>query len=375
MNHRTLTILLAVAVASVAGLMMLGRPTMATELPANNGPASRAPTPLNDPADGVLKPDAHPIQTAEGSFRRNDQVEVAEAARKKENTTGWTSGIIRGDIKLSVSALDRLGSISVHVEEMRSGGHDGNPDPPWSTHQSVERGVGTPTFEVRDIPFSNYPYRVYVRAAGLNGGVRTLSITAEDPLHEVQLAITPGLPLSVLLRDQDGAPHANVDVHLRPVGKPFGRPAKNGTSDNFGTVVFEDVLEGGYDLVALQDNQQLGEVERVNVQPGSRSYGRAVQPQGHVMVIPRGAQIDVLLSDGFYPVAGAKVVAVKTDTRQLHEPSGETDEQGRLRFVHLKPGRWMLTITHPDYHRHDRPLSLKADQLPEELRIKLTRRR
>ncbi|MFK7741204.1 MAG: carboxypeptidase-like regulatory domain-containing protein [Planctomycetota bacterium] len=372
MNTRNLAILAAtLALGVAAGLMLLGRDTMATALP---GTADGDPAPFAPPI-AADKQDAPSV--AEGVYRPSGGAAAATpapaqaAADRVDETRGWTSGVIRGDVQLAVAALDRLGSISVHIEEIRSS--DGKP---FRKIQRVERGNGTPTFEVRDIPFSDFPYRVYVRAAGLNGGQRTLAINAETPLHDVVLSITPGAPFSVLLRDQDGGAHAGIDVQMVPIGKPLGRPGRRGRSDNFGSLVFEDVLAGNYELIAALSGQPFGTPEQVTVQPGTRNFGRKVQGQGHTMVVARGVELNIAVHDGAgYAIAGCKITALATDRRLATEFEGISDPLGRVRFPHLKPGRWQLTIEHENYRRTDQQVVLKPDQLPLSKQIRLVPKR
>jgi hypothetical protein len=276
-------------------------------------------------------------------------------------------------VQLAVSVLDRLTTITVIVEEMRSGfGHDGAA--PRKIMQPVERGRGTPTFEVRDVPFSDYPYRVTLHTPGLNSSARTVSVTAQQPLHEdVVLAVTAGAPYSVLLRDQDGGAHRDVDLLLMPQGLPHGRPRLSGKTDSFGSVVFESVLAGQYELIATSEGQPFGEREVVTVQPGKRNFGRKIQGQGHVMTVARGVQLDLEVSDGAYGVEGAKVTLVRTDRRRLKELKATTDGLGRARFPHLPAGKWQVTVERAKFRRIDRQITLEADMGPQVQRLRMTR--
>jgi hypothetical protein len=262
--------------------------------------------------------------------------------------------------------------MTVIVEELRSG-FDRNGAQPKRIMQAVERGRGTPTFEVRDVPFSEHPYRVTLHAPGLNASARTLTVNEQNPLHDVRIAITPGAPYSILLRDQDGGPHRDIDVLLRPQGLPHGRPRLAGKTDNFGSVVFESVLSGQYELVASLEGQTFGEPEIVTVAEGQRLVHGKIRGQGHVMTIARGVQLDIEVGDGAYGIEGAAVTLVRTDRRRLKEFEGTTDGLGRVRFPHLQPGQWQLTIERDHFHRVDRQFTLRPDMEPQLKRIKMAR--
>lgn len=368
MNHRNLSILIGTACLGIAaGIVFFSQDTLATTLPEE-------PEYLQAP--DVVEPVARlsevgTASAAESDYRFNDGAR-AEDAPVRENTAGWTSGIIRGDVALAVSALEKLGSMTVIVEELRSG-FDRKGTAAKRIMQPVERGRGTPTFEVRDVPFSEHPYRVTLHVPGLNASARTLTVNEQNALHDIQLAITPGAPYSVLLRDQDGGPHRDIDLLLRPQGLPHGRPRLDGKTDNFGSVVFDSVLSGQYELVATLDGQPFGEPEIVTVTEGQRLVHGKIRGQGHVMTIARGVQLDIEVGDGAYGIEGATVTLVRTDRRRLKELEATTDGLGRVRFPHLQPGQWQVTIERHAFQRIDRQFTLRPDMEPQFKRIKMAR--
>ena len=363
MNTRSLALLIVAAlVCLAAATLIFSRESLATSSLDYLEAA---------PVEPVADREAHAPAPAEGTFRPSEGPVVASSAPLREDTGGWTSGLIRGDIQLAVSVLDRLGSMTVIVEEVKA---NFTGSPPRRIMQSVERGLGTPTFEVRDVPFSEYPYRVTLHVPGLNASSRTLSVNEDQPLHEdVVLSVSPGAPYSVLLRDQDGGAHPDVDLSMRPAGLPHGRPPLHGKTDNFGSAVFESVLAGSYELVATLQGQPFGEPEIVVVQPGMRNFGRKIQGQGHLMTVPRGVQLEVEVGDGFYGIEGAEVTLVRTDRRRLKELKATTDGIGRVRFPHLQPGLWQLTVERQAFRRVDRQFTLKPDMEPQFRRIQLKR--
>lgn len=379
MNTRTLSILIGtLCVGAAAGIALFSQGVQATELPPGSfdfGSFDFGAEGSNEAGNGNDRDsDFQDVQAANGTFvpsKRGGGFRPAKAEREQEDTSGWTAGVVRGDIQLAVSVLDKLGSIRVCVEEMRNAFSGSKYEPAKRLFAEVERGLGTPTFEVRDVPFSKYPYRVTVLASGLNGSKRTVSVTKAEPVHDVLLAITPGAPFTILLRDQDQQAHRDIDLVMRPVGHPLGRPTLAGKSDNYGSVIFDSVLAGNYEVVATINAQAFGDPKQVTVQPGARNYGPKIQAQGHTMTIPRGMQLDVRVHDRFgYPLDDCTVTASRTDQHRPRDLEGVT-RGGQLRFEHLQPGTWQLTVQRDKFQRIDQQLHVRADQgsLTREIRL------
>jgi hypothetical protein len=304
-------------------------------------------------------------------------IQAATTTREERDTSGWTNGVIRGDIQLSVAALDKIKSIQVIVEEAR-GEFDagGNFRRRWQKVVPVERGVGTPTFEVTDVPFSDYPYQVIVYSPGLNGSRRMVSLSQQAPfVGDVVLAITPAAPFSILVRDQDNLPFTGVDVLLQPVGDPAGRPVQRGTSDNFGSLVLPSVLAGDYQLSVSEGGQLLTPTQTITVQPGA-SYRTAVQGQCHTVSAPRGVGVTFQVHDSSgYGIPEAKVSAICSDRVRLTTVETLTDGGGRATFSHLQPGRWQVTVEKDRFQRVDLMLTMQLGQPAETRNVKLIRLR
>src|SRR5262245_20345955 len=235
--------------------------------------------------------------------------------RDKTDHAGRTTGIVRGDIQLAVSVLNKITSMTVAVEEVRSAFAGKGFERPHLFRVPIKLGVGTPTFEVTDIPFSEYPYAVSVFVPGLNGSKRTVTIDATNPVvDDIVLVVTPGAPFTLLARDQDAAFYTGVDVVMQPVGDPPGRGSSRGTTDNFGSIVFEDMLAGDYQIAASLNGQPVGDAQTVKVQPGNGNFSPKVQGQGYTLTIPRGVPFQLQVNDGGgYGVADAKVTATAMD--------------------------------------------------------------
>tara|TARA_R110002072_G_scaffold228234_6_gene385132 strand:- start:7025 stop:8152 length:1128 start_codon:yes stop_codon:yes gene_type:complete len=375
MNTRKMSVLIGtLCLGAAAGIAFFSQGVQAVEIPPGDysSDTDATPTPVTATDDQIV-----PV-AAPGSWQKSSGTGIgaATADRKQEDTGGWTEGIIRGDVKLAVSVLDKIGSITVVVEELRGSFRTSEQKAPKRLYAQVDRGEGTPTFKVTGVPFSEYPYRVTLHASGLNGSQQTLSVTKEEPLHDIVLAITPGAPFSILLRDQDSGFHTDVDLLMRPVGLPNGRPRLTGKSDNFGSVIFDSVLAGSYELIPTLENKPFGDPQIVTVQPGAHNYGRKIRGQGHTMVIPRGVRVDVRVHDrNGYGMEGATVTAVATDRRTSNPVEGQTDSIGRLRFNNLRPGTWQFTVQYKGFQRVDQQITLRKNQEPLEKDIRIVRLR
>jgi hypothetical protein len=181
-------------------------------------------------------------------------------------------------------------------------------------------------------------------------------------VDNVMLRITPGTPLSIIVRDQDATPYIDLDVALLPIGEPAGRQSMKGSTDNQGSIVFDDVLAGDYQVLATQGGLPVIEPQTMTVQEGGR---RTLHSQSYPLTIERGVPVQVRVHDrNFYPYVGAKVVATATDRIRLTQRDATTDALGIASFAHLQPGTWQITVTQDKCHRWDQQLTLKQYQDP-----------
>ena len=377
MSSRVLSILFgALGLGAVAGIAFFGQDTFAETLPPaplDGEKANALPTGDSDNVD--LSP-ADSGHVDSGPAAANVAVPAVVSATDeptRESTVGWTKGIVRGDIQLAVSVLDRLETIHVFLEEARNEFQDGKFHRRQRLVATVTRGRGTPTFEVTDVPFSEYPYVVSVSAKGLNGSGRTLTIDAKTPLvDDVVLRITPGAPLSLLVRDQDATPFQGLDISVLPVGEPAGRDGMQGTTDNFGSLVFDSVLAGDYQVIASLNGQPLIDPQTISVQPGMKMFSSKVQGQNHTMTIERGVPVQVSVHDrAGYPIVDAKVTATATDRIKLTTRELPTNDQGRVEFTHLAPGTWQISVVKDKFYLWDCQRTLRLGQDPVVLDVTL----
>lgn len=379
MRPRDLILLCStLALGALAGLAFLSQETLATVRPPNApGPGSleRAAEVVGQPAQAsvaegsAVRDGSSPALAVEATASRGDQ---------RKDTAAWTKGVIRGDIQVAVSALEHLKTLTIVVEEQRSPiGPNGEVQRPVRIMVPAKQGLGTPTFEVTDVPFSDHPYVVSVYAEGLNGGRRTVTIDEHQKLvDDVVLTVSPGAPHTVFVRDQDSKPYLDVDVRLQPVGEPLGRPRQAGKTDGYGAAVFGNVLAGEYQLFVSQSGQLLCDVQAIRVLDLIYPQPSTPKAQSTSVVVPRGVQVELSVHDvAGYGVAEANVKAVATDRVRHTEIPGTTDAQGRLVFPHLQPGTWHVQVEKEGFQRADLQWNLSDGQEPQYRTVRLVRLR
>lgn len=360
MRPRELIVLLtACAVLGSAGMLLFAPETLAEE---------RMLPPAEDPAvatgdDVPPLPAAAATVAAELPRATAVTAPAPNAGRARIDTSTWQDGVVCGDIQLVASVVDRIESIQIVVEELRNPiAPDGSVQRPWSRVAPVQLGIGTPTFELRGVPFSEYPYVVRVFSPGLNGSQATVNVTRDNPLvDDLKLTIGPGVPFTVLLRDQDQTPLTMTDVRLIPVGDPAGRPVRDGVADNYGSAVFEDVLAGDYDVLVGPRHAPLIEPARITVQPTTRVYGAGnIQAQGQTVLVPRGVELVVRAVDSSgYGLGGVKVRVQASDRLQLKVLEEVTDYSGNATFPHLLPGVWQIDCLKDGYQQRSRQVTVR----------------
>lgn len=142
-------------------------------------------------------------------------------------------------------------------------------------------------------------------------------------------------------------------------------------------MVFLDVLAGDYQVQCSLGGQLLVPPQTIGVQPGVNATAQTnVRGQGHTITIERGVPVTLLVADGAgYPIVGATVVATATDRIKLTEIPVTTDPVGRATFARLQPGLWSFSIQTELYENWQRQLTLKPDQEPLHLDVRLVPRR
>lgn len=361
----------------VLAVLLLGGGLVLLQGPGLTPPPPPGPT--ADPADGAGADDGQVDPAAPAGVDGEvvaPSPAVAAAREVRPDTTGWTNGIIRGDISMAVNTIDRIESLLVVVEEQRlRNGPDGTERTVHSQMVPVAFDRrSTPTFEVRNVPFSSYPYLVTLYSPGLNGSRRTVTIDQQHPLaDDVVLQLTAPGPFTLLVRDQDGLPHHDLDVRLLPVGEPQGRPRHDASTDSYGSAIFPSVLGGEYQVLLMQGGQVLLQPPpTIAVQAEARLYQTQIQGQGHTVTLPRGMPLEVRAVDvRGYGVPDARVKVYATERLKLTERVLTTDVSGRARFEHLAPGIWQIDVQKDGYQPRAQRITIQDRQPHDPVEIKL----
>ncbi|MEC7583315.1 MAG: hypothetical protein VYE77_03275 [Planctomycetota bacterium] len=346
----------------------------------NAGDNSTAPPPSPKQPSSLGNETTNPTQEAGpavGQLAPTAPVEQSEVRAERPNTESWTSGQIYGDIPLAASIVNRIESISIVIDEIRNLRSTG--PRPFRKVVPVKLGIGTPTFHIRDIPFSSYAYSVRVHSPGLNGAQQTVAITKDQPLADnLKLPLTPGAPFSLRLGDQDRAPIAFTKVLMVPTGAPLGRPNLHGESDNFGSLIFENVLAGDYEvLVGEPDAPLVDPAPILTVQPGViMARNGAIQPQGEYLTVPRGVPLTIrVYGPGGYPLESVMIRAQHTEKKILTELKAETDVRGEAFFPRLLGGVWQIDAQLKNFTNRTRQVTIDSKNPPGPIEFNMRRLR
>jgi hypothetical protein len=344
------------ALLAAAGLIALGgsvagaAPTAAAQAPAPAELPPAEPEPMQQAA-----PAAPPALAAEPGAEPREQA-AADA----------TSGVVRGHISLSAGVVQRLRS--VHVTVVEAAGAGGKRPFQLTREEPVEPALGTPRFLYAGIPFSELGYFIQVWSPGVNGSRQFFRLDREHPVADVVLSVTEGSPFTVLLRDQLEIPREAEKVFLVPIGEPLGRELRQQTTDNYGAALFEDVLQGEYEVRVGAMNASLVEPTRIHVHPQAGSASSTI-------TVPRGFAVEVRAeARGGYGIEGARIRLLATDSVQLREHEATTDWGGRSVFPSVLPGTYQVDVRADDYQVVSRKVVVPEDRSPDPLVVALTRR-
>lgn len=205
-------------------------------------------------------------------------------------------------------------------------------------------------------------YRVQFPGAG--GDEEAEVVLPASNTAEVQIVASPEAAIAPLLadpprvllkgsvKDPDGQPASGAKVALWPTGhgvhvltvpdKPETQPgAKTGRTGGQGQFRFADVEPGGYGVLAT--HPKLG--------TAVGGIGFAIRPEdSYELTLTTGEIRGVILGkDRKTPLAGIRVSASRSGRLGPHRDpteiiqSATSDEQGRFRFIGLRPGEYRLS--------------------------------
>ncbi len=299
---------------------------------------------------------------------------VAMMPTRSENdiaTEGWTSGVIRGHITLDAAIVSKLTFVIVRVREAvnAAGGLESGYVPYVRTEKvEIVPGAGTPEFYYDEIPFSEYGYFVRVFAEGVSGSQQFVHVNEKNKIADAPLSVVSGVPFSVRLRDQLHHPVADLTVFMVPVGEPTGRKIVQLVSDSAGSVVFENVIQGRYEIRVGAMNQSRN--KHTEVQVLSHAGTRSVTVE-----IPRGFELPVMIQSKYgAAVPEAKLELHQVDTLQFRKYEATSDYSGRAVFPFVPAGTYQLNVQAAGYDRKMQKVTIGSDAAPHPIDVRLVPR-
>ncbi len=317
-------------------------------------------------SDPTTATDSLPLQLDHAPSISSQPQPVQAREADTSNSTA-TSGMISGSLTLDTSILDQLHSYTIYVtEDVNQNANPTQAKTPFHLRRTfpIDLSLGTPHFDLENIPFSRHPYRVRVMAAGLNGTEQRVSLQAHNPIADVNLGIMPGVIYSILLRDQRLNPRANLPVLMASSPKSGGRNSYFGTSNGFGVVLLEGVLAGEYQIFVGPQNAPLNQDTTVQVlaQNAVMHKGRPSH-QAVTVEVPIGQKMTVEVTTQYaYAIKDADLKIYQLETSNYYSFKGKTDEAGRHTFPPLPDGTYQLDVSHPKYNRRSKRLKIKEGE-------------
>ncbi|MCC6671932.1 MAG: carboxypeptidase regulatory-like domain-containing protein [Planctomycetes bacterium] len=295
--------------------------------------------------------------------------EAVTAARESAAHTR-SDGMVRGHVSIATSVLSRLDLLTLQVLEARN--DDGGTDPARPTF-TLQKSLKvdprrTPEFVLDGIPFSPHGYFVSVYAPGLNGSTQHVRLTSERPVADVVLGLSSGVPYSILVRDQLQNPLREQTVQMIPVGEPTGRAILQGQSDAFGSLVFENVLQGEWKIAVGPPGAPLGEPRRVQVVPPAGSY--TLQSTTVTVALGRNLEVQVFGPSG-HGLQEVELEVTATDSVAFRRYEGRTDWTGKHTFAHLPAGTYQVNARLAGHGRWTRVVRIGEDKNPDPLVARL----
>jgi len=189
--------------------------------------------------------------------------------------------------------------------------------------------AGEERFHVEGVPLGAYD--VWIDALGTNRRTKTMLLVkgSESPFVSLEL-FSRGYLEGVIL-DENGETVAELSVTLLSVSKQGDRTTR---TDGAGRYLFDDLIDGEYQLLIGAQNNPLIGPEDLSFQAPSLHYPLRRVPQlGSVLV----HALDV----GRHPIAGARVDGFAPDGGVL---GGDADSEGYCEVKNLVPGRYRLSV-------------------------------
>jgi len=374
--RQTFLLIGTAAVLAVAGVVFLEFGG-GNELQDDFGFPTEVPA---DPAPGPDRNSGNTIQMQGNAGTTGAKPEEQTKRIPRQVAAGATSGIIDGRIALDTSVLNKFHTYTIEVvEEINENAlREGSKKPFRKVQRCTYDQIGTPFFTIEDIPFSRHGYLVRLHVARLNGSQGRVHVTKDRPCGEVQLSLTPGVFFTVLLRDQRKIPRRDLSVQMIPEENTSDRQIYRGTSNNYGQVLFANVVKGDYKIYVGHLNAPMNVPEKVSVLPMNAVFSkdgrRKVSTQSTIVVVPSGAPVTVEVTDKYgYGVADADLEMHQIEVTRYFAYKAKTGANGSHVFEHLPVGKYQLSVHKPGFGRRTHKLQIKEGDRAKVEKIQLRR--
>lgn len=204
--------------------------------------------------------------------------------------------------------------------------------------------IGGAIVEFHDLLFGRY--RVDVEALGFAPAGAELRVSRENHAPRRVLAMQPARAITGEVRDLRGEPIVGVEVTARPAEPIPGYIQTRGVAvtDEQGRYSITSIPEGDWWVHVGPLRSPLNDPVRIEV------YGERVYQD---LKIPALGAMELTITqdpDG-NPLAGARVQVVRVgdDGARGHSEYRSTDSRGQVRFGHLPPGEYAVTVLAPGH--------------------------
>ncbi|GEM_PF-2743419 len=338
-----LLLLILVFVGAAFGIPFLGGPEV--------GAKEKDPEPPSLLLDQALEQEKG--DTAPAIFEKKDSVGFSDQFQKLDLEGTPRSGLeaksgrLEGLVSLAEGIDPPLESVTVVLEEAANRRNLKKGKLPRRLIRSfkVDAGSRTVPFSIDGVPFSVYGWKVRTFVPRMNGSEQIVALTPAHPDSRVLLKLSPPVPVSVLVKDQNRLAVPKVKVVLIPLreGQP-GRMVLRGETDLMGLCLFGQVLAGKYRLV-------LGSIGQPLLPPKEVEVGTGGQPVFQ-MKLPRGGGVRFLVTHpGGGALSGVEILAIARDSKIYRKRKALTDRFGHGGFSHLAPGRYLVHFKKKGFER------------------------
>ena len=282
-------------------------------------------------------------------------------------------GIIDGQLLLAANCAGQFGEYTIGLTEMvnTNGQEDAaRPRTIYKTFDVVDN-TSPQYFAWHDVPYSRYGYEIRAFIKGFNGSHQVIRMTEQEWNPQVTLTVTRGAPFALRIIDQDRYPWKQRAITLRPTPVYAGLPQLDGTTDDYGSVVFESVLAAEYDLIIDGQVRDTVEVRA----PGFVRDDANIGVQSALVRIPRGQELKVEVFGVSWAIPDVDLTLFRVDTSENIRFTGKTDPNGVFTFEHVPPGRYHLQLRAANHQPTDRVLRIEDGVAPDPFQVRMARLR